>query len=115
MDVTLTGSERIQLLQVLPQKVRSLRESVQLNGLREKVSLDQEESEALGATEDGRFNPQFLDRVEDREFALTDGEADLIGYVFVQLEQKEEVPASPAFVSLIQKFEDPIQQAKGDE
>lgn len=115
MTVTLTASERVQLLQVLPQKVRSLRESVQLNNLREEVSLDEEESEALGATEDGRFNPQFLDRVDDREFELTDAEADLVGYVFVQLEQKEEVPTSPAFVSLIEKFEDAIDEVKGEE
>jgi hypothetical protein len=113
-NMTFTANERLQLLQIMPRKVRSLRESVQLNRLREKLSLTDAERDSINANEDGSFDPRRLSEIEDLNVELSKAEADLVGYILVQREQEEDVPTSAAFVSIIEKFESEIEKVKGE-
>ena len=113
--VELSPDERLQLIQILPQQAKSLKESVQLNRLRKDVSFSDEERDTLDIGEGGQFDPRKLSELSDKEVKLSDDAADLVAYAMVQREQEEEVPTSDAMVNLITKFGDEIERVKGDD
>ena len=64
-------SARLQILNILPQKAGSLRESIQVKRLRDRINFSDEEKDQIGFDEStGGFNPRKLDELGDMELQI---------------------------------------------
>jgi len=110
-----TGSERLQLISLLPQEAGSLREATQIKRLRDTLQLTDEEQEEIELEQQtGSFNPQALQELDKVEIEMSQQKRRVIAYVFVQKEDEGNVPTSDAFISLAEKFADAIAEAKSE-
>jgi predicted RND superfamily exporter protein len=114
--MTLTPTQRLQLTnQILPQEAGSLRESVKIKRMRDKIGLTDEELDQIEINpETGSFNPEKLDKLDDLEIDFDSQEREIIGVAFVSLEDEGSIPTNDGFVELVEKFGDAIEQAKKD-
>lgn len=109
MNVNLSVSDRLVLVGILPKEVGSIRESIRIQNIREKLSFDDSEKESLQFSKSGNGVSWDSTKESDREFYFTDSEVDVIALSFAKLEQRGTVPSTPEFVSLYFKFEDEIE------
>jgi hypothetical protein len=114
-DLTLSAQQRLQLLNLLPQESGSLRESIQIKRLRDRVNLSDEELETIGMDEQtGSFDPTALQELDDKEVELGDKECDIIAGSIVQKEDEGEVPTNDSFVDLALLLEQEIKEFRED-
>jgi hypothetical protein len=118
-----SAQQRLQLLNLLPQESGSLRESIQVKRLRDKINFSDEEKETIDMNErTGSFDPMALQELDDREVELGDNEKEIIAGSFIKKEDEGEVPTNDAFVELaiqlseeIQAFRDQLDPPTDDE
>lgn len=114
-DLTLSAQQRLQLLNLLPQESGSLRESIQIKRLRDRVNFSDEEKEAIGMDgQTGSFDPTALQELESQEMDLGDSEKKIIAGSFVKKEDEGSVPTNDAFVELALKLEEEIEEFRKD-
>jgi hypothetical protein len=105
----LTGQQRLQLLNILPQQSGSLRESIQIKRLRDRIMLTEEEKAEIDMDpQTGGFNPQKLQDLDDLEVELSDQEREIVAGSFIKREDEGSVPTNDAFVELALKLQDEI-------
>lgn len=105
-----SAQQRLQLLNLLPQESGSLRESIQVKRLRDKINFSDEEKETIDMNErTGSFDPMALQDLEDLEIELGDNEKEIIAGSFIKKEDEGEVPTNDAFVELAIQLSDEIQ------
>ena len=105
-----SAQQRLQLLNLLPQESGSLRESIQVKRLRDKINFSDEEKETIDMNErTGSFDPMALQELDDREVELGDNEKEIIAGSFIKKEDEGEVPTNDAFVELAIQLSDEIQ------
>lgn len=111
----LSAIERLVLInQILPEETSSLRESVRVRSIRDRVMFSDEEQDIIGADGAGNFNPTKLDDLEDAKIDFSQADKEIIAHGFVQDEQKSSVPTSDAYLSLAENFGDAISDLKED-
>jgi len=110
MDTFVFGAEeRLQILNLLPQDTLSLRESIQVKRLRDRINFTDEEKEKIEFDADtGSFNPQKLSNLTDLEIKLGDKEREILAGSIIEKEDDGEVPTNDAFVDLAMALEDEI-------
>jgi hypothetical protein len=112
---TFSAEERIQLLNLLPNERGSLRESIQVKRLRDKINFSEEEQEIIGMDpQTGSFDPTKLSQIEDKNIELGEKERDILAGSVVETEDEGEVPTNDAFVELALKLEDEIEDFRKD-
>jgi len=105
-----SAQQRLQLLNLLPQESGSLRESIQVKRLRDKINFSDEEKETIDMNErTGSFDPMALQDLEDLEIELGENEKEIIAGSFIKKEDEGEVPTNDAFVELAIQLSDEIQ------
>jgi len=105
-----SAQQRLQLLNLLPQESGSLRESIQVKRLRDKINFSDEEKDTIDMNErTGSFDPMALQDLEDLEIELGDNEKEIIAGSFIKKEDEGEVPTNDAFVELAIQLSDEIQ------
>jgi len=105
-----SAQQRLQLLNLLPQESGSLRESIQVKRLRDKINFSDEEKDTIDMNErTGSFDPMALQYLEDLEIELGDNEKEIIAGSFIKKEDEGEVPTNDAFVELAIQLSDEIQ------
>jgi len=109
-DFVFSAQQRLQLLNLLPQESGSLRESIQVKRLRDKINFSDEEKEAIDMNErTGSFDPMALQELDDKELDLGENEKEIIAGSFIKKEDEGEVPTNDAFVELAIQLSDEIQ------
>jgi hypothetical protein len=107
--------QRLQLLNLLPQESGSLRESIQVKRLRDRINFTEEEQEAIDMDErTGSFDPMALQELDDKEIELGENERDIIAGSIIQKEDEGEVPTNDAFVELALTLEQEIKEFRED-
>lgn len=105
------AEERLQILNLLPQNTLSLRESIQVKRLRDRINFSDNEKEVIGFDpETGGFNPQKLSDLNDLEINLGENERDILAGSIIEKEDEGEVPTNDAFVKLALALEDEIKE-----
>jgi len=111
MEIVLSGKQRLQLMNILPQESGSLRESIQVKRLRDRLNFDESERSVIEMDEaNGSFNPNKLKDIEDSSFDLGSNETEIIAGSFVKLEDNEKVPTNDSFVELAMMFAEEIER-----
>lgn len=111
VNFVFSAQQRLQLLNLLPQESGSLRESIQVKRLRDKINFSDEEKETIDMNErTGSFDPMALQELDDREVELGDNEKEIIAGSFIKKEDEGEVPTNDAFIELAFKLEDEIEE-----
>jgi len=109
-NFTFSAQQRLQLINLLPQESGSLRESIQVKRLRDKINFSDEEKEVIDMNErTGSFDPVALQELDDKELNLGDNEKEIIAGSFIKKEDEGEVPTNDAFVELAIQLSDEIQ------
>ena len=104
-------SARLQILNILPQEAGSLRESIQVKRLRDRIHFSEEEKEEIGFDEStGGFNPRKLGALDDMEVELGENEREIIAGCIIQKEDEGEVPTNDAFVDLAMQLAEEIEE-----
>lgn len=110
--MTFTTPERFILLQILPEKVGSLKETIVVRRLRDEIQFTDKEREALEMkqTEQGgvTLNPSKFDAIDDLALEMTDKMREIVALGFMAREQEGDVPTNDVFVDLYLRFEDDI-------
>lgn len=108
---TFSSQQRLQLINLLPQESGSLRESIQVKRLRDRINFTEEEKEVIDMDErTGSFDPMALNELDDLEVELGENEREIIAGSFIKKEDEGEVPTNDAFVELAVKLEDKIDE-----
>lgn len=111
----LNAAKRLSLANYLPREVGSLKESVIIKRIRDKVTLTDEEQETLDVDEEtGSFDPQALDQIDSVEINLSDREREVLATALVKREQEDSVPTTDAFVYFVEELQDEIASVKQD-
>jgi hypothetical protein len=104
-------SARLQILNILPQKAGSLRESIQVKRLRDRINFSDEEKDQIGFNENtGGFNPNKLGELGDMEIELGENEREIIAGCIIQKEDEGEVPTNDGFVDLAMQLAGEIEE-----
>jgi len=107
--------QRLQLLNILPQESGSLRESIQIKRLRDRVNFSEEEKEIMGMDErTGAVDPSGIQELDNKEIDLGESEKKILAGSFVKKEDEGAVPTNDAFVELALKLEDEIEEFRKD-
>lgn len=109
----LTGTQRFELINLIPPEVGSLKESLAAGRLRDELSFTDEEKETL-EMEGNSFNPQRLADIEPKTIDLDDAERKVIAYGFLFDQQNESVKTNDAYLMLLREFEDDIDEIQSD-
>ena len=103
--------QRLQLLNLLPQESGSLRESIQVKLLRDRINFTDEEKATIEMNErTGSYDPMALNELEDLEVDIGENEKEIIAGSFIKREEEGEVPTNDAFVELALKLKDEIEE-----
>ena len=101
--------DRLQILNLLPQDVGSLRESIQVKRVRDKIKFTDSERAALDFDpENGSFDPSKMDEVGTIEVELGQNARNIIAGSIIRLEDGGSVPTNDTFVDLALLLEDDI-------
>ena len=104
-------SARLQILNILPQEAGSLRESIQVKRLRDRINFSDEEKDQIGFDENtGSFDPRKLDELGDMEIELGENEREIIAGCIIQKEDEGEVPTNDGFVDLAMQLSGEIEE-----
>ena len=104
-------SARLQILNILPQEAGSLRESIQVKRLRDRINFSDGEKDQIGFDENtGGFNPRKLGELGDMEVELGENEREIIAGCIIQKEDEGEVPTNDGFVDLAMQLADEIEE-----
>jgi len=108
--ITFTPHLRLQLVNFLPNNAGSLRESVQIKRLRDRLQFSEDEREAIDLDRrTGQFDPKKLVELDSVEVGFSESELDLLAGILVSAESDGEVPTNDDFVDLIITLEDHIE------
>jgi hypothetical protein len=114
-NFTFSAQQRLQLLNILPQESGSLRESIQIKRLRDRVNFSEEEKEIIGMdAQTGAVDPVALQELDNKEIDLGESEKEILAGSFVKKEDEGVVPTNDAFVELALKLEDEIEEFRKD-
>jgi hypothetical protein len=114
-NFSLSGSQRLHLINVLPQEAGSLKESIQIKRLRDRIGFSDGEEEKIEMDEEtGSFNPRKLQNLPEKEFSFGENEREIIAGSIIQREDEGEVPTTDAFVELVLDFEEEIEEFRAD-
>jgi hypothetical protein len=114
-QIELEPEQRLQLLNLLPQESGSLRESIQVKRLRDRINFSEDEQEEIDMDErTGSFNPAALRELDDKKIELGEKERDIIAGSIIQKEDEGAVPTNDAFVELALTLEDEIKKFRKD-
>lgn len=110
-DFAFEPQQRLQIINILPQDAGSLRESIQVKRLRDRVQFSDEEKETLDLDEQtGSFDPQKLSELEAKEITLGDNEKEILAGAIIQMEDEGSVPTNDSFVELALQLEEEIKE-----
>jgi hypothetical protein len=114
-EILLSSQQRLQLLNLLPEESGSLRESIQVKRLRDRINFSDAEREAIDMDpQTGNFDPIAFQELDDKEVELGDKECDIIAGSIVQKEDEGEVPTNDSFVDLALLLEEEIKEFRKD-
>jgi hypothetical protein len=113
--IELRPEQRLQILNLLPQESGSLRESIQVKRLRDRIKFTEDEQAAIKMDEQtGSFDPAALRELNDLEVELGGNERDIIAGAIIQKEDEGEVPTNDAFIELALTLEEEIKEFRED-
>lgn len=108
--VTFTPHLRLQLVNFLPNNAGSLRESVQIKQLRDRLQFSEAEREAIDLNpQTGQFDPSKLVELDSVEIGFGESELELLAGILVSAESDGDIPTNDDFVNLIITLEDHIE------
>lgn len=112
---SLSPSQRLQIINILPQESGSLQESIQVKRLRDRIGFTEEEKETIEMdAQTGSFNPQKFADIANKDVDLGESEREILAGSFVKREDEGSVPTNDAFVELVVKLEDEIEEFRNN-
>jgi hypothetical protein len=114
-QIEIQPEQRLQLLNLLPQESGSLRESIQIKRLRDRIAFSEEEQEAINMDErTGSFDPQSLRNLDNKEIKLGESEREIVAAAIIKKEDEGQVPTNDAFVELALLLKQEIKEFRED-